>query len=345
MPQHAPQATLLGYQHSQPSFRYRMLSLVAPLEEAGWSVHLETFPSGRYGLRTWERRKLLRRSSVVVLHQIKLSGAEARLFAAFAPRRILDFDDAIYVRKPRRLGEPAGDSWWRRRKFAATCRGVDVVAAGNDVLARAAAPYAHRIVTLPSALDASLYRATSATQDDPPTIAWVGSPENLVYLEILRPALARLSVRFPALRLRVICSEFPDWPDVRIDPVLWSPASEIAALAGSHIGVMPLADDEWTRGKCAFKLLQYMAASLPCVASPIGANIEAVLEEQTGFYARNAAEWEQALNRLIGSADLRARLGAAGRAHVESRYGVQGYRARYVALLEDVKGAPAAISD
>jgi glycosyltransferase involved in cell wall biosynthesis len=322
-----------------------MLSLVAPLEEAGWSVHLETFPSGRYGLRTWERRKLLRRSSVVVLHQIKLSGAEARLFAAFAPRRIFDFDDAIYVRKPRRLGEPAGDSWWRRRKFAATCRGVDVVAAGNDVLARAAAPYAHRIVTLPSALDASLYRATSATQDDPPTIAWVGSPENLVYLEILRPALARLSVRFPALRLRVICSEFPDWPDVRIDPVAWSPASEIAALASSHIGVMPLADDEWTRGKCAFKLLQYMAASLPCVASPIGANTEAVLEEQTGFYARNAVEWEQALNRLIGSADLRARLGAAGRAHVESRYGVQGYRARYVALLEDVKGAPAAISD
>jgi glycosyltransferase involved in cell wall biosynthesis len=106
-----------------------------------------------------------------------------------------------------------------------------------------------------------------------------------------------------------------------------------------------LADDEWTRGKCAFKLLQYMAASLPCVASPIGANTEAVLEEQTGFYARNAVEWEQALNRLIGSADLRARLGAAGRAHVESRYGVQGYRARYVALLEDVKGAPAAISD
>jgi glycosyltransferase involved in cell wall biosynthesis len=328
-----PQAAFFGYQHTQPSFRYRMLSLVGALEAAGWTVHLETYPSGRYGLRTWERRQLLSHSSVVVLHQIKLSDVEARLFAAFAPRLIFDFDDAIYVRKPRRLGEPAGDSWWRRRKFAATCRAVDVVVGGNDVLARAATPYAQRVVILPTALDVSVYRATTATQDDPPTIAWVGSPENLVYLEILHPALARLSARYPALRLKVICSKFPDWSDVRIDPVVWSPASEITALASSHIGVMPLTDDEWSRGKCAFKLLQYMAASLPCVASPVGANTEAVLEDETGYYARNAVEWEQALERLIRSPELRARLGAAGRTLVESRYGVQNYQTRYVALL------------
>lgn len=336
MPRHTPHATLLGYRLDQPSFRYRMASLVGALESAGWTVRLEKFPSGRYVLRTWERRELLRRSSVVVLHQIKLAGAEARLLAAFAARRIFDFDDAIYVRKPRHVGEPADDSWWRRKKFAATCRWVDAVAAGNEVLAAAAAAHASRIATLPTALDASLYRATSATQDDPPTIVWVGNPENLAYLEILRPALARLTVRHPELRLRVICSSFPDWPEVRIEPVLWSPAAEIAALAGSHIGVMPLTDDEWARGKCAFKLLQYMAASLPCVASPVGANREAVIEGRTGYYARDVSEWEHALERLLGSAELRARFGAAGRAHVEGRYGVQNYQARYVALLESL---------
>ena len=333
-----PHATLLGYDLEQPSFRYRMKSLVAALEAAGWTVQLERFPSGRYGVRTWERRELLRRSDVVVLHQIKLSGAEARLFAAYAPRRIFDFDDAIYVRKPRHLGEPADDSWWRRRKFAATCRRVDVVAAGNEVLAAAAAAHARRVVILPTALDASVYRATTATQDDPPTIAWVGNPENLSYLEILRPALARLSARHPALRLRVISSAFPDWPEARIEEVRWSPATEITALAGSHIGVMPLSDDEWARGKCSFKLLQYMAASLPCVASPVGANSEAVIEGRTGFHARDASEWEQALEWLIGSAELRARLGAAGRSHVESRYGLQNYQARYAALFESLLG-------
>src|ERR1700722_633392 len=334
-----PHATLLGYRLDQPSFRYRMMSLVGALEEAGWTVQLERFASGRYGVRTWERRELLRRSDIVVLHQIKLSGAEARLFAAYAPRRIFDFDDAIYVRKPRHLGEPADDSWWRRQKFAATCRRVDVVAAGNEVLAAAAAAaHARGIVILPTALDASVYRATTATQDDPPTIAWVGNPENLAYLEILRPALARLSARHPTLRLRVISSEFPRWPEVRIEDVRWSPAAEIAALAGSHIGVMPLSDDEWARGKCAFKLLQYMAASLPCVASPIGANSEAVIEGRTGFHARDASQWEQALERLIDSAELRARLGAAGRVHVESRYGMHHYQARYVALFESLLG-------
>jgi glycosyltransferase involved in cell wall biosynthesis len=331
-----PNATLLGYDLDLPSYRYRMRSLVTALEAGGWSVDLEQLPSGRYGLRTWERRALLRRSDVVVLHQIKLSAAEAWLFASLSNHRVFDFDDAIYVRKPRRLGEPAGDSRWRRKKFAATCRSVDVVAAGNDILAGIARPLARRVVTLPTALDVSAYRATTATQDDPPTVVWVGSPENLVYLELMRPAMARLAQRYPGLRLRVICSRFPDWPEVEIQPIVWSPSSEIDALAGAHIGVMPLTDDEWSRGKCAFKLLQYMAASLPCVASPVGANTEAVLEGKTGFYARSAVEWEQTLERLIRSAELRSRFGAAGRAHVESRYSMLVYQTRYLELFNSL---------
>jgi glycosyltransferase involved in cell wall biosynthesis len=331
-----PHATLLAYRLDQPSFRYRMQTLIGPLERAGWTVGIEKFPSGRYGLRIWERRELLRRSTVVVLHQIKLAAAEARLLGRFAPRLIFDYDDAIYVRRPRRLGEPADESRWRRLKFAATCKAVTVVAPGNDVLAAAAAPYAHRIVTLPTALDVSRYRASTLTQDDPPTIVWIGNPENLIYLEILRPALARLTERHRSLRLRIICSSFLEWPDVRTERVLWSPQTEVDSLAGSHIGVMPLSDDEWSRGKCAFKLLQYMAASLPCVASPVGANTEAVVAEQTGLHARTTDEWEQALERLIGSPALRARFGAAGRAHVETRYGLQGYQARYVDLFKSL---------
>ncbi len=331
-----PHATLLAYRLDQPSFRYRMQTLVGPLERAGWTVQVERYPARRYGVRTWERRELLRRSSIVVLHQIKLAAPEARLLAGFAPRLIFDFDDAIYVRRPRRLGAPADDSWWRRQKFASTCRAVTLVAPGNDVLASAAAPYANRSVTLPTPLDVSRYHATTATQEDPPTIVWVGSPENLVYLEILRPALARLAERHPALRLRVVCSSFPDWPEVRTERVLWSAKTEVEALASAHIGVMPLSDDEWSRGKCAFKLLQYMAAALPCVASPVGANTEAVIDERTGLHARDTDEWEQALERLIGAPSLRQRFGAAGRAHVESRYNLPNYQARYVELFKSL---------
>jgi glycosyltransferase involved in cell wall biosynthesis len=310
-----------------------MRSLIGPLEAAGWNVRTERFPSGRYGLRTWERRDLLRWADVVVLHQIKLSALEARLMASLSRHRIFDFDDAIYVRKPRRLGEPVNDSIWRRKKFHATCRWVDVVAAGNDVLAGAAQRTARDIAILPTSIDTLAYRATTALPDHPPTIAWIGSPENLIYLEMIRPALARLASRHPTLKLRVICSEFPDWPEITIERIAWSSQTEAASLAAAHIGVMPLTDDEWARGKCAFKLLQYMAAALPCVASPVGANAEAVIDGVNGFHARNNEEWERNLERLINSSELRARFGARGHAHVEERYSMRAYQTNYVALM------------
>jgi len=328
-----PTVVLLGYDLEQPSFRHRMRSLVGTLEAAAWQVRPERFPSGRYGLRTWERRSLLRAADVVVLHQIKLSALEARLIASLSRHRIFDVDDAIYVRKPRRLGEAADDSLWRKRKFAATCRWVDVVVAGNEVLAGAARSGARAIAILPTSIDTSAYRPTSATIADPPTIVWIGSPENLVYLEMIRPALARLSVRYPTLKLRVICSRFPEWTEVNIERIAWSTATEAESLAAAHIGVMPLTDDEWARGKCAFKLLQYMAAALPCVASPVGANTEAVLDGVNGFHARTTEQWERHLEALIRSPELRARFGASGREHVESRYALGTYRTRYVELL------------
>jgi glycosyltransferase involved in cell wall biosynthesis len=328
-----PTVVLLGYDLEQPSFRHRMRSLIGTLEAAGWTVRAERFPSGRYGLRTWERRTMLREADVVVLHQIKLSALEARLFAAFSTRRIFDVDDAIYVRKPRRLGEAPDESPWRKKKFAATCRWVDVVAAGNDVLAGVARAAARSIAILPTSIDTAAYQPTSATAADPPTIVWIGSPENLVYLEMVRPALARLAGRYPTLTLRVICSHFPDWPEVNIERIAWSSATEAESLATAHIGIMPLTDDAWARGKCAFKLLQYMAAALPCVASPVGANTEAVIDAFNGFYARTAGEWERHLEYLILSPEVRASFGANGRAHVESRYAMRTYQARYLELL------------
>src|SRR5271167_58586 len=332
-------AVLLGYGLNQPSFRHRMETLIDPLRAAGWQVRAEQFPSGRYGIRTWERRDLLRWADVAVLHQIKLSSIEARLFASYSRRRIFDVDDAIYVRKPRRLGEAPDESMWRKKKFAATCRWVDTVVAGNDVLAQVARVAAHQITVLPTSIDAGCYRLTTAAPDDPPTIAWIGSPENLTYLEMIRPALVRLAMRHPSLRLRVICSEFPDWSDVAVERVPWSSATEAQSLAGAHIGVMPLTDDAWSRGKCAFKLLQYMAAGLPCVASPVGANTEAVVEGVNGFHASGTDEWERSLEKLIVSPELRARFGAQGRAHVEKRYALRTYRAGYLGLLTRIAAA------
>lgn len=328
-----PSAILLGYDPQQPSFRHRMASLIDTLSGAGWNVRPERFPSGRYGLRTWERRALWRGADVTVLHQIKLSGIEARLLARWAPKRVFDVDDAIYVRKPRRLGEAPDESYWRRRKFAATCRWVDVVVAGNEVIAGIARRTAQHSVVLPTSIDTRTYQQRIAAPTEEPTVVWIGSPENLIYLEMVRPALARLTRRFPRCKLRVICSRFPQWNDVNIEAVPWSAASEASALATADIGIMPLTDDAWSRGKCAFKLLQYMAAALPCVASPIGANKEAIIDGYNGFHATSTDEWERALSELAGSTALRASQGAAGFDHVQFRYAMHAYRAGYLELL------------
>jgi glycosyltransferase involved in cell wall biosynthesis len=210
---------------------------------------------------------------------------------------------------------------------------MNAVVAGNDVLAGVARTAAQDVVVLPTSIDTSAYEPSFAAPNDPPTVAWIGSPENLIYLDIIRPALARLTQRHPSLKLRVICSDFPRWNDVQVEAVPWSSATEAHSLAGAHIGVMPLTDDAWSRGKCAFKLLQYMAAGLPCVASPVGANTEAVRDGVNGFHAGNADDWEHALEKLIVSPALRASFGAQGRLHVEQRYSMANYRANYLALL------------
>jgi glycosyltransferase involved in cell wall biosynthesis len=124
-----------------------------------------------------------------------------------------------------------------------------------------------------------------------------------------------------------------------VERVPWSAATEAGSLASAHIGVMPLSDDEWARGKCAFKLLQYMAASLPCVASPIGANAEAVIDGYNGFHARTLDDWERNLERLIESAELRALFGANGRTHVANRYSMRAYQDRYLSLLSRLAAA------
>lgn len=323
----------LGQDLQSPSFRHRIESLYPKLQELGFIVRSEQLPRGRYGIRTFERRALFAAVNMVLLAQFKLSGPEAWLLRRFVPRLIFDVDDAIYVRQPRRPGDPPHDSYWRRRKFAATCRLADCVVAGNDVLAGVARASAREVAVLPTPVDASRYGAAQTDPSRPPTIVWIGRPENLVYLELLHPALARLSKTFANLRLRVVCSRFPQWHDVAIEAVTWSADTEVAALQSADIGIMPLSRDEWTEGKCAFKLLQYMAASLPCVASPVGANVGAVLDGATGFLADSDTEWESSLSRLIRAPELRRSFGAAGRRHLQAHYSIDGYVERYAALL------------
>jgi len=304
-----------------PSFRHRLAPVMPVVESLGWRNELRVLPERLYGWRIWQLRHLLRASSAVVLHKLRLEPWEMRLLQRLQPRSMFDLDDAIWLRQPKYIGHLRPASPRRRRNFEAACRLSRLVTVGNAELARhATAGGASRVEIVPTPVDAAAYPAQRSGSSSGATLAWVGLPHNLAYLAPLRPVLARLAQRHPELKLRVISSDWPDWDDVPIEKVHWSAEGETAAIAGADIGLMPLSDDPFARGKCAFKLLQYMAAGLPCVASPVGANCEVVVPGQTGWLANKPAEWEHALETLIQHPEQRQAMGTAGRQRVLTHY-------------------------
>jgi glycosyltransferase involved in cell wall biosynthesis len=308
------------------------------LEDRGFVCRTVVFPRRRYGLRVLERLPRLRELDLLVIAKLKLLPVEARIVRRAARRVIYDFDDAIYLGKPARVGESADVSRFRRSKFAATCRAADLVIAGSPVLAREAKRWARRVAMIPTPVDVSLYGATEDRKGN--RLVWIGQPGNLTYLSLIRPALRELSREMPELTLRIICSRFPDWPELSIERKTWSKGSEPELLASSDIGLMPLPDDDWAAGKGAFKLLQYMASSLPCVASPVGMNRIVVREGTTGYLASGPQAWRDSLSALLRSHEKRQAMGRLGRQCVERTFDIRIVAPEVATLYESTADAP-----
>ncbi len=314
-----------------PSFRHRLAAHVPALESEGIACEVERFPRRRYLLRTIERRRHLSDFDLLVIAKFKLETGERTMVRRAARRIVYDFDDAIYYGKPDRPGEPPDRSPRRVRKFRATCAIADLVTAGNATLAEEARVTARWVEVVPTGIDLAPY-SRPGNPGNGMRIAWIGLPGNLPYLDIVAEPLARLASRHPALRLVVVSERPPARFPIPVELVRWSREGEAQALADCDVGIMPLEDDEWTRGKGGFKLLQYMAAALPAVASPVGVNREIVAEGETGFFAGSGEEWERSLERLLLDADLRRRLGLAGRRRVEENYAMPIVTRRLVEL-------------
>jgi len=211
--------------------------------------------------------------------------------------------------------------------------GARLVIAGNRYLAnRAVAAGALRVEVIPTVIDLARYpikRAYSGTHI--PRIVWIGSPSTVQYLLDIAELLATLAKR-QAFKLRIIGGALA-MPGVDVEALPWSADTEAAAIGECEIGIMPLRNTPWEKGKCAYKLVQYMACGLPVVASPIGANRDVVVEGVTGFLADAPVTWMERLEMLLCDATLRQCLGQAGREWVEAEYCLQQTAPRLVKLL------------
>ncbi len=245
---------------------------------------------------------------------------------------VLDFDDAIFHNYD--LHRSALVRRLFGRRIDRLMQGAQMVVAGNRYLAeRATAAGARWVEVVPTVVDADRYAAkTSYAGAQPPRIVWIGSPSTASYLQDLAAPLRALAERAP-FRLRVIGSGALSLPGVDLELLPWSADTEARLVAECDIGIMPLRDTPWERGKCAYKLIQYMACGLPVVASPVGANREVVAEGVSGFTAGCADAWLAALERLLGDAALRQRLGQAGRRRVEETYCLQQAAPKMLGLL------------
>jgi glycosyltransferase involved in cell wall biosynthesis len=262
---------------------------------------------------------------------------------------LFDFDDALWLRR-RRDNTVCKASPRTRLRLAATLRLVDQVIAGNEYLASYTRRWNRRVAVLPTPIDGEYYSsdlvATPGNSCAPANntlsssnlcLGWVGHPSNLPYLRRLEPVLATLARRFPALKLRVVCSEPFECAAIPVENIPWSLADEVANLRRLDIGLMPLDYDSWTRGKCGYKALQYMAVGVPVVCSPVGMNVEIVQQGQTGLLAADLDDWERQLTLLVNAPDLRQRLGAGGQRAVLRDYSL----ARMAPRLADILRAGA----
>jgi glycosyltransferase involved in cell wall biosynthesis len=245
-------------------------------------------------------------------------------------RLIYDLDDAVMYRPSGRFRQW---SFLRRVRFARTVRQCSVFLAGNEYL-KSQAPVRVPCTVIPTPVDVSRYEPRDEWPERGRIIGWIGTESTARYLDVVAKPLAELAASRTDLVFRVIGPEPRDLPGIAIDHVPWTEESEAAAIRTLDVGILPLAYDRWSRGKCAFKALQYMAAGLPVVASPVGMNTEVVTEGVTGHHAAGDPAWVESIAGLLDDADRRRGFGAAGRARVEERYSIEAVSSLLAPILE-----------
>ena len=337
-----------------PGQRYRIEQWAPFLHREGVDVTLSPFLSwrgmevlyepGHVPVKVWETvRGYLRRFAealrptsadiIFVYREAALLGP-AWIEQLLALRRplVFDFDDAIY------LADTSQVNAWSRglkslTKVEAICNVARHVTVGNEFLARYARDRARGVTVIPSTIDTDVYQIQPRAQNRVPVIGWTGSVTTVPYLMAVAPALRRLREK-QEFELRVIGASI-DIDGLAVRCLPWRAETEPDDLRALDVGLMPLPDDEWSRGKCGMKALQYMALGIPPVVSPVGVNTTIVRDGVNGFYARAEEEWIDRIELLLEDEPLRRSLGQEARRTVEESYSARAHAPRMARILTE----------
>lgn len=260
-----------------------------------------------------------------------------KTFRRMGSKLVFDFDDAIWIRDVsqgnRRL------AWLKNVEKTAKLISIsDTVFAGNQYLYQYASQYNQNVKIIPTTIDTDSYvRHPLEKLDGRVCIGWTGSSTTLKHFELAIPFLKEIRSKYGGrVYFKVIGSSVYHCSELGIRGSAWHGESEISDLSEIDIGIMPLPDDEWAKGKCGLKGLQYMALEIPTVLSPVGVNKEIIEDGKNGFLASTPTEWVEKLSHLIDSGSLRTSFGKAARQTVVERYSVESQKQNYLNCLNEL---------
>lgn len=234
---------------------------------------------------------------------------------------IYDFDDAIWLGPIKK--ESLLMHWTRsRNKIAKICKWSEKIVAGNQYLAEYARQYNQEVTVIPTVVNTNKEGIDKIVENEKIIIGWTGSHTTLTYLESLEDVLLDLKREYD-FRLMVMANKKPGFRELDYQFVPWSEKAEIEELRKIDIGIMPLPDDEWTKGKCGFKAIQYMALGKPAVVSAVGVNTEIVDHGINGFVCYTEEDWKKYLGMLINDRILRKKMGTSAYNKVDDFYSLK----------------------
>ncbi len=345
---------------SAPSQRFRFELFFEALRAKGWSYQVKSFwdektwhklyEGGSIWIKTiglikgFGRRKWLMLNlkgyDIIFIHReaAPIGPPVFEWFIAKMLRKkiVYDFDDAIWLPNTSDHNSIAGRLKWHS-KVGAICRWSWKVSVGNEYLSNYAMQHNQRVKILPTVVDTAVHKPTVEGQEpmaknQMPVLGWTGSHSTLKYLTLLVPVLQRLQQKHEFTFL-VIADQDPGLPLKHYRFIKWSKDKEIEDLNELDIGLMPLEDDQWSKGKCGFKAIQYGAVGIPALVSPVGVNQEIVEHGVTGFHCSTDKDWETAISTLIANQELRLKMGQAGRKRISKHYSVESEKERFLALF------------
>lgn len=309
------------------STRYRAIQYFDCLKRAGWTPR-ECKVSG--ALKNYQTALQEARQADVVVVLRKPFKPLFRWFLHRACKHmVFDYDDAIYVRDD---GSENPRGMRQYHKMISLCQ---TIWAGNEELLKTASPFAKTSRLIPTTLAYEKYLVTEKKPSDTVDLVWIGGSASRPWLENIMPALDQAAKVIPTLRLKIIADFSLESQNLQVVPIQWTEDTEASELASAHIGIAPLPDTAFTRGKCGLKSLQYMAAGLPVIASPVGVQTEIVKHDVTGLLAASDQDWLDSIKTLAKNHTLQDAMGQAGRLHCQQRYSIQ---AGCEMMLEELNG-------